>query len=167
MTVWKFWNLLVWKTIQAWLGGINWSCDQLMQKVFKWQLRVSWGWKKFRSSQTDNKTNSSDLFSFHLQDDDKRLAVIILKLRNIKKIYTQKLSLGPNVFLIEGFLRLYYSQGVQRLHIQAFLEKSFWNNSLKKVGSIKISGKLPSYTSPKPTFCPKWEVSLNVGLGEG
>ena len=58
-----------------------------------------------------------------------------LKLRNIKKLYTQKLSLGPDVFLIEGFLRLYYSQGVQRLHIQAFLEKSFWNNSLKKVGS--------------------------------
>ena len=58
-----------------------------------------------------------------------------LKLKNIEKIYTQKLSLGPDVFLIEGFLRLYYSQGVQRLHIQAFLEKSFWNNSLKKVGS--------------------------------
>ena len=90
-----------------------------------------------------------------------------LKLKNIKKIYTQKLSLGPDVFLIEGFLRLYYSQGVQRLHIQAFLEKSFWNNSLKKVGSSSISGRLPSYPSPKPKFCPKWEVGLNVGLGEG
>ena len=78
-----------------------------------------------------------------------------LKLRNIKKLYTQKLSLGPDVFLIEGFLRLYYSQGVQCLHIQAFLEKSFWNNSLKKVGSSQISGKLPSYPSPKPTFCPE------------
>ena len=28
-------------------------------------------------------------------------------------------------------------------------------------------GKLPTYPSPKPTFCPKWEVSVNVGLGEG
>ena len=24
-----------------------------------------------------------------------------------------------------------------------------------------------TYPSPKPTFCPKWEVSVNVGLGEG
>ena len=91
--------------------------------------------KKFRSSQTDNKTNSSDLFSFHLQHLMTK-GLLKLKLRNIKKIYTQKLSLGPNVFLIEGFLRLYYSQGVQRLYIQAFLEKTFWNNSLRKVGSI-------------------------------
>ena len=27
--------------------------------------------------------------------------------------------------------------------------------------------KLPTYPSPKPTICPKWEVSLNVSLGEG
>ena len=26
---------------------------------------------------------------------------------------------------------------------------------------------LPTYPSPKPTFCPKWEVNVNVGLGEG
>ena len=25
----------------------------------------------------------------------------------------------------------------------------------------------PTYPSPKPTFCPKREVSANVGLGEG
>ena len=24
-----------------------------------------------------------------------------------------------------------------------------------------------TYLSPKPTFCPRWEVSDNVGLGEG
>ena len=30
-----------------------------------------------------------------------------------------------------------------------------------------VSGKLPTYPSPKSTFCPKWEVSVNVGLGEG
>ena len=27
--------------------------------------------------------------------------------------------------------------------------------------------KLPTYPSPKPTFCPKWEVRVNVCLGEG
>ena len=37
----------------------------------------------------------------------------------------------------------------------------------KSYGSSYISGKLPSYPFPKPTFCPKWEVSVNVGLGEG
>ena len=28
-------------------------------------------------------------------------------------------------------------------------------------------GKQRTYLSPKPTFCPKWEVSVNVGLGKG
>ena len=35
------------------------------------------------------------------------------------------------------------------------------------MGSLYVSRKLPNYPSPKPTFCPKWEVSVNVGLGEG
>ena len=26
---------------------------------------------------------------------------------------------------------------------------------------------MPTYPSPEPTFCPKWEVSVNVGLGVG
>ena len=26
---------------------------------------------------------------------------------------------------------------------------------------------LPIYPSPKPTFCPKWEVSVDIRLGEG
>ena len=33
-------------------------------------------------------------------------------------------------------------------------------------GSFYLSGKLHTYSSPKPTFCLKWEVSINVGLGE-
>ena len=31
-------------------------------------------------------------------------------------------------------------------------------------GSIYVSGKLPTYPSPKPSFCPKWEVSVYVSL---
>ena len=34
-------------------------------------------------------------------------------------------------------------------------------------GSIQVSGKLPTYASPKSTFCPEREVSVNVGSGEG
>ena len=34
-------------------------------------------------------------------------------------------------------------------------------------GSLYVSGRLPTYPSPKPTFCPKGEESVNVGLGEG
>ena len=34
-------------------------------------------------------------------------------------------------------------------------------------GAIWVSGKLPTYPSPKPTFCPKREVSVNVNLREG
>ena len=37
-----------------------------------------------------------------------------------------------------------------------------WSN-----GSLYVSAKLRTYPSPKPTFCPKWEASVNVGLGEG
>ena len=42
----------------------------------------------------------------------------------------------------------------------SFLEYIFF-------GSFYVSWKLPTYPSPKPAFCPKWEVSVNVGLGEG
>ena len=34
-------------------------------------------------------------------------------------------------------------------------------------GTFYLSGKLSTYPTPKPTFCLKWEVSINVGLGEG
>ena len=36
-----------------------------------------------------------------------------------------------------------------------------------KVIMDQVSGKLPTYPSPKPSFCPKWEESVNVGSGEG
>ena len=36
----------------------------------------------------------------------------------------------------------------------------------KGLGSLYVPGKLPTYPSPKPTFCPKWEVSVNLCLGE-
>ena len=35
------------------------------------------------------------------------------------------------------------------------------------IGSLNVSGKLPTFPSPKPKFCLKWEVSVNAGLGEG
>ena len=37
----------------------------------------------------------------------------------------------------------------------------------KMLGSFYVSRKLPTYPSPKPAFCPKWEVSVYVGLWEG
>ena len=33
--------------------------------------------------------------------------------------------------------------------------------------ALYVSGKLFTYRFPKPKFCPKGEVSINVGLGEG
>ena len=32
---------------------------------------------------------------------------------------------------------------------------------------FRFLGKLPTYPSPKPSFFPKREVSVNVSLGEG
>ena len=34
-------------------------------------------------------------------------------------------------------------------------------------GPNKVSEKLSTYPFPKLTFCPKWEVSVNVSLGKG
>ena len=34
-------------------------------------------------------------------------------------------------------------------------------------GSFYVPGKLPTYPSLKPTFCPNWEQSVNISLGEG
>ena len=34
-------------------------------------------------------------------------------------------------------------------------------------GSLYVPGKLPTYPPLSKHFCPKWEVSVNVGLGEG
>ena len=34
-------------------------------------------------------------------------------------------------------------------------------------GSLHVSGKLTNYPSLNPTFYPKWEVRVNVGLGQG
>ena len=44
-----------------------------------------------------------------------------------------------------------------------------WVNKAKlaPVGSVKVSGKIPTYPSPKPHFALKWEGSVNVVLGEG
>ena len=39
---------------------------------------------------------------------------------------------------------------------------------LREEWSLYVSGKLSTYPSPKSEyFCPKWKVSVNVGLGEG
>lgn len=65
-----------------------------------------------------------------------------------RTIYTQQLGLGPNIFLIECLLRWNNSQCVQRLHIQAFLEQSFWDNSLKtKTFTVKDCGSMHYLTS--------------------
>ena len=33
--------------------------------------------------------------------------------------------------------------------------------------SLYVSGKLLTHPYPKPTFFPKWKVSVNVRLGKG
>ena len=54
---------------------------------------------------------------------------------------------------------------VFKTQLQAKKEKN------KKIGELfgtsQVTGKLPTYPSPKPTFYFKSEVSVNVNLGEG
>ena len=42
-----------------------------------------------------------------------------------------------------------------------------WGGGNENVCARAFLGKLPTYPSPKTTFCPKWEESIIVGLGEG
>ena len=42
-----------------------------------------------------------------------------------------------------------------------------WTIDHASFTSIQVSGKLPTYPFPNPTFCPKWEVNVNTELGEG
>ena len=45
---------------------------------------------------------------------------------------------------------------------------SLWKWDFLELGNGLLgSGKLPTYPSPNLTFCPKWDVSNNVNLGEG
>ena len=74
--------------------------------------------------------------------------------------------------------------GIPREFLHAFLpwilyslsvKLGFWipihswspDSTSKNLGSLYVLGKLPTNLSPKPTFCLKWGVSVNVGLGEG
>ena len=51
-----------------------------------------------------------------------------------------------------------------KVHFSSVVKKTI-QQSL--IGLIWVSGKLPTYPSPKPSFCPKREVSVNVSLGKG
>ena len=52
---------------------------------------------------------------------------------------------------------------------------SLWNRGLSQLGNdlllcwsvYRIARKLPTYPSPKPSFCLTWELSVSVRLGEG
>ena len=68
-----------------------------------------------------------------------------------------------------------FAKSLSLLYLIKALHFVFWKvahdeKQLKKgyyAWSSYVSGNLPTYPSPKPTFCPKWEVSVNDGLGEG
>ena len=52
------------------------------------------------------------------------------------------------------------------LHVKR-LENCLPNSLQTVLKKVKVSGKLPTYPSPKSSFCFKWEVSVNLSLGEG
>ena len=58
--------------------------------------------------------------------------------------------------------------GAKSLNFYFYLPKiEIYSSWVIRPGSLYIFRKLPTYPSPKPIFCPKWEVSVKVGLGEG
>ena len=61
-----------------------------------------------------------------------------------------------------------YTKKLQiKSHPQSLPHSPISRSPVGHFGLLYVSGKLPTYPSPKPTFCPKWELSVNVGLGEG
>ena len=59
-------------------------------------------------------------------------------------------------------------RSTKKIFIQGKINKRIKKNAKEKsIGLIFVSETLPTYPSPKPKLCPKWEVSVNVSLGEG
>ena len=52
-------------------------------------------------------------------------------------------------------------------HCWVYAVSCWWIERIESSDHYNVSGKLPTYPSPKTTFCLKWEVSVNIGLGEG
>ena len=77
------------------------------------------------------------------------------------------------VILVTAWWR--YGRSIDEVHASLISITETWlysNFILKNVGSLYVSGKLPTYPSLKPIFCrnqcsEKYTVSVNVGLGEG
>ena len=51
-----------------------------------------------------------------------------------------------------------------RDHSRFALTPSAKNEAFKEAGAAQLQ---PTYPSPKPAFCRKWAISVNVDLGEG
>ena len=75
-----------------------------------------------------------------------------------------------------SYINLGYSPALQKSVVAQWLEHStgvqnvIGSNPVGDsvfFGSFYVSGKLPTYRSPKPAFCLKWELRVNVGLGGG
>ena len=100
---------------------------------------------------------------------------MLFKLRNCKPAYltfavclnraakTKSLLVGPSEKSRERPAMTTWVANQDSVH--------FAHSRRKKGGSQPydkhVSGNLRTYPSPKPTFCPKWEVSFNVDLGKG
>ena len=66
---------------------------------------------------------------------------------------------------LEGFPDLAREMGLEVLDpdsVRERLSREGREDEVRVFGLIKVSGKLPTYPSPKPTFCPKREVSVNA-----
>ena len=66
---------------------------------------------------------------------------------------------------LEGFPDLAREMGLEVLvpdSVRERLSREGREDEVRVFGLIKVSGKLPIYPSPKPTFCPKRELSVNT-----
>lgn len=56
-----------------------------------------------------------------------------------------------------------------RIKIREIVKRDLWKWGCVFPEYFPALDKRPFlvYPSPKPTFCPKWEVSVNIGLGKG
>ena len=92
-----------------------------------------------------------------LKKAGKTMLVVIWDIISVQRIA----SLGGDVKLLalfpSSFCHWSNLKGRKRTHTTVRkAEGKFWI-------LIQVSEKLPTYPSPKPTFCPKWQVSDNAG----
>jgi len=154
-------EFIIWfKSIQAKQVDLETSSlTQLLHDLMHWSL--------LRSLLTTYERSTCDKSKNWLKRAIKYLQGIVPLTFSPPGPVTEWWGLQCNVVLTFDFVEKSYGATIQMKPILAVWYNSIFSILTRLNGSLYVSGELPTCPSPRPTFCPKWEVRFNVDLGEG